>query len=248
MFAILIINAVIFVLVIGVIIKQTRHKLNRTMEKINKKVAFKLVTSIAGIMFLFGLTWLFGALTVTGFGSATASTAFQVLFVICNAFDGFYIFLFFCVFNKDARDLWIELLLCGRYKSKQLHSSQVKYASSGGIASLEKIKTGSSSLTYSNLASPISTKSGYNSSTDDLSKEARYTDIPLTSTAEQEKEKPLMAILENDLEIHETNVGTDQKDDLASLEVKEKALETSNNFEKQASSDKVNKEDLKMSC
>ena len=248
MFAILIINAVIFVLVIGVIIRQTRHKLNRTMEKINKKVAFKLVTSIAGIMFLFGLTWLFGALTVTGFGSATASTVFQVLFVICNAFDGFYIFLFFCVFNKDARDLWIELLLCGRYKSKQLHSSQVKYASSGGIASLEKIKTGSSSLTYSNLASPISTKSGYYSSTDDLSKEARYTDIPLTSTAEQEKEKPLMAILEKDLEIHETNVGTDQKDDLASLEVKEKALETSNNFEKQASSGKVNNEDLKMSC
>ena len=246
MFAILIINAVIFVLVIGVIIRQTRHKLNRTMEQINKKIAFKLVTSIAGIMFLFGLTWLFGALTVTGFGSATASTAFQVLFVICNAFDGFYIFLFFCVFNKDARDLWIELLLCGRYKSKQLHSSQVKYASSGGIASLEK--TGSSGLTNSNLASPISSKSEYNSSTDDHSKEMRYTDIPLTSAAEQEKEKPLMAILENDIEIHETNVGTDEKDDLASSEVKQKALETSNNFEKQASSGKVNKEDLKMSC
>ena len=115
----------------------------------NKKTVVRLVISIAGIMFLFGLTWLFGALTVTGFGSVTASFAFQVLFVICNAFQGFFIFLFFCVFNKDARDLWIELLSCGHYKSKPLHSSQAKYAT--GNAIFEKIKTTSSGLTNSNL-------------------------------------------------------------------------------------------------
>ena len=251
MFAILIINAVIFVLVIGVIIRQTRHKLNRTMEQINKKIAFKLVTSIAGIMFLFGLTWLFGALTVTGFGSATASTAFQVLFVICNAFQGFFIFLFFCVFNKDARDLWIELLSCGRYKSKPLHSSQVKYASSGGDATLEKIKTTSSGLTNSNLVSAISSKSGYTSSIDDNSKEERYTDIPLTSAAEQEKEIPSVVTFKDDPEIQETNVGTDQTDDLESSAVKEKeqVLETSKTPEEHASSEsEVNKEDLQTAC
>ena len=250
-FAILIVNVVIFVLVIGVIIRHTRNKLDRTKEQMNMKTAIRLVISIAGIMFLFGLTWLFGALTVTGFGSVTASFAFQVLFVICNAFQGFFIFLFFCVFNKDARDLWIELLSCGRYKSKPLHSSQAKYASSGGNATLEKIKTTSSGLTNSNLVSAISSKSGYNSSIDDLSKEERYTDIPLTSAAEQEKESPSVATIKDDPEIQETNIGTDQKDDLDSSEVKgkEQVLETSKNSEEHASSNsEINKEDLQTAC
>ena len=250
-FAILIINVVIFVLVTRVIIRHTRSKLDRANEQMKKRTAIRLIIGIAGIMLLFGLTWLFGALTVTGFGSATASTAFQVLFVICNAFQGFFIFLFFCVFNKDARDLWIKLLSCGRYKSKQLHSSQVKYASSGGTATSEKIKTTSGGLTSSNLVSAISSKSGYSSSIDDLSKEERYTDIPLTNTAEQEKEMPSVVTFKDDPEIQETNVGTDQKDDLESSEVKEKeqVLETCSPSEEHASSNsEVNKEDLKTAC
>ena len=247
-FAILIVNVVMFVLVIGVIIRHTRSKLVRTKEQMKKRTTIRLIISIAGIMFLFGLTWLFGALTVTGFGSATASFAFQVLFVICNAFQGFFIFLFFCVFNKDARDLWIELLSCGCYKSKQLHSSQVKYARSGGIATLETINTTSSGLTYSNL-SAISSKSGYSSSIDDLSKEERDTDIPLTNAAEQEKEMPSMVTFKGDPEIQETNVGTDQKDDLESSEVKEKEQVLETPSEEHASSNsEVGKEDLQTAC
>ena len=244
--AILIVNVVIFVLVIGVLIKHILDKLNRTKEQINIKTAIRLVISIAGVMFLFGLTWLFGALTVTGLRDTTASTAFQVLFVICNAFQGFFIFLFLCVFNKDARNLWLELLSCGHYKSKPLHSSQVKYAKSGGNATSEKIKTTSSGLTNSYLVSAVSSKSGYNLSIDDLSKEERCTDIskeerctdiPLTSAAEQETEKPSVVTFKDDPEIHETNVGADQKDDLELSEVKEKepVLETSGNSEEQVS-------------
>ena len=248
-FAILIINVVIFVLVTRVIIRHTRSKLDRANEQMKKRTAIRLIIGIAGIMLLFGLTWLFGALTVTGFGSATASTAFQVLFVICNAFQGFFIFLFFCVFNKDARDLWIKLLSCGHYKSKQLHSSQVKYASSGGTATLEKIKTTSGGLTSSNLVSAISSKSGYSSSIDDLSKEERYTDIPLTNTAEQEKEMPSVVTFKDDPEIQETNVGTDQKDDLESSEVKEKEQVLETPSEEHASSNsEVGKEELQTAC
>ena len=62
-FAILLINIVIFVLVIGVIIKQTRKKLDRTKEKMDMKTTIKVLIGIAGVMPLFGLTWLFGALT-----------------------------------------------------------------------------------------------------------------------------------------------------------------------------------------
>ena len=254
-FAILIVNVVIFVLVIRVIIRHTRSKLDRSRldrskldrikKQMKKKTAIRLFINTAGIMFLFGLTWLFGALTVTGFGSARASTAFQVLFVICNAFQGFFIFLFFCVFNKDARDLWIELLSCGRYKSKPLHSPQIKYATSGGNATFEKIKTTSSSLTYSNPLSAISSKSGYNSSTDDL----RYTDTPFTNAAEEE-EMPSVVTFKDDPEIQETNVGTDQKDDLESSEVKEKeqVLETSKTSEEHASSKSEVNKDLQTTC
>ena len=199
-----------------------------------KKTAIRLLINIASVMSLFGLTWLFGALTVTGFGSAAASIAFQLLFVIFNAFQGFFVFLFFCVFNKDARDLWIELLLHGHYKSKPLYSSQAKYSSSG---TRKKLKTSSTGLTDSNLTSATSSKTGYNSTTDDLVEDERYTDIPLTSVAGQDKEKPSVVTFKDDPEIYETNVGADKKIDLGSFEVKKKeqALEKSDNSEEHAS-------------
>ena len=60
-------------------------------------------------MTLFGLSWLFGALTVR-----EASVAFQFLFAIFNSFQGFFIFLFFCVLGSEARELWIQLICRGR--------------------------------------------------------------------------------------------------------------------------------------
>lgn len=74
--------------------------------------------SIIGIMSIFGLTWVFGALTVD-----KASLAFQIIFVILNSLQGFIIFLFFCVLGRDGRELWLETLFCGRYKSSHLHPS-----------------------------------------------------------------------------------------------------------------------------
>ena len=220
-------------MVISVLIKHTQKTLGRTKEQMTKKTAIRLLISIASVMSLFGLTWLFGALTVTGFGNATASIAFQALFVICNAFQGFFIFLFFCVFNKDARESWLEVFSCGRYHSKPLNPSQAKYSSS---ATRKKVKSSNTGLTDSNLTSATSSKTGYNSSTDDLIEDERYTDIPLTSVAEQE-EKPSVVTFKDDPEIYETNVGTDKKVDLGSSEVKKKeqVLEKGDNSEERAS-------------
>ena len=192
-FIILLFNTVIFIMVIVVLIKRTRNRLSRTKEQMNKKTIIRLLISIAGVMSLFGLTWLFGALTVTGFGDARASTAFQVLFVLLNAFQGFFICLFFGVLSKDARESWLELLsrAHGHYKSKSL---QTKYDSSGANNSQKKGKT---NLTNSNRTSAIPSKSdtsGYNVSTAGHSKEKSYTDVPLTSlhAEDQGKEKPSM--------------------------------------------------------
>ena len=153
------------------------------------KTIFRLLIGIAKLLFIFGLTWLFGALTVTGFGDARASTAFQVLFVICNAFQGFFIFLFFCVLSKDGRESWLVLLSCGRYNPKSLYPVQTMNARSGANATQNKSRTSSTGLTDSNLTSAISSKTGYDSSIDDCSKKERYTNMPLKAVAEQ-KEKP----------------------------------------------------------
>ena len=231
-FAILLFNVVIYVLVIGVIIKHTRNKLDHTEEQTNMKTIIRLLLGIAKLLFIFGLTWLFGALTVTGFGDARASTAFQVLFVICNAFQGFFIFLFFCVLSKDGRESWLVLLSCGHYKPKSLYPLQTKNGSSGLNATQEKFITSSKGLADSNLTSSISSKTGYDSGIGDCSKKERHTNLPLTSVAEQRKEKPSVMAFNNHPENHETNVSTDQKVDLGSFEVKEKEQvpERSNNY------------------
>ena len=187
-FAILLFNVVIFVLVIGVLIRNTLSH-SKTLKNGNGKITVRLLISITGVMFLFGLTWLFGALTVTGFGSSGASTAFQVIFVMLNAFQGFFIFLFFCVFSKDARESWLEVFTCGRYHSKYLHPSQAKYVSPG--APQKKVQTASTNSANSNLGTP---------STSNFSVE-RSSKIPLTSAAE-ENEKPA----EGSPEIHETEL------------------------------------------
>ena len=74
------------------------------------KATFKTLISIASVMLMFGLSWVFGALTISA-----ASEAFQWLFVIFNAFQGFFLFVFFCIIGQDAREEWIRFLTCGKY-------------------------------------------------------------------------------------------------------------------------------------
>ena len=69
-------------------------------------------------MFLFGLTWLFAILT---FSVTGLRETFQILFTLFNSFQGFFIFLFFCAINKEARESWKELLGSSR-QSELLHA------------------------------------------------------------------------------------------------------------------------------
>ena len=88
------------------------HKKFANKDHTNRKTVVRLMISTMGVMALFGLTWVFGALTVH-----EASTAFQFLFAIFNSLQGFFIFLFFCVFGKEGRELWLQMLCCGRKAS-----------------------------------------------------------------------------------------------------------------------------------
>ena len=153
-FTILIFNAVIFVVVIYILVKHAKRNISQAVKKEqgDKKITIRLLISVTGVMFLFGLTWVFGALTISD-----ASLVFQIFFVFFNAFQGFFIFLFFCVFSREARELWKETLSCGRYKSKLLHSSQARFTPSSGVTKKPK-NTLSSNLLATTLPKSVTSE------------------------------------------------------------------------------------------
>ena len=112
-------NCTVFIIIITVLVRhKQRNKITglKTSKTKERQSTIRLMISIAGIMLLYGLTWIFGALTID-----KASLSFQVLFVVFNSLQGFFIFLFFCVLGRDGRELWLEFLSCGHYKSSHLH-------------------------------------------------------------------------------------------------------------------------------
>ena len=110
-FLVLIFNFIIYILVIRVLIKLIldRNKRKSNKYSMTKTEAVKLLLSSVGIIFLFGLTWVFAVLTFISH-NAEFSFTLQFVFSFFNAFQGFYIFLFFVVLSSDAREEWRRLL------------------------------------------------------------------------------------------------------------------------------------------
>ena len=115
------------------------HKKFAGKGQANQKTAIRLTISTMGVMALFGLTWTFGILTVR-----EISTAFQFLFAIFNSLQGFFIFLFFCVFGKEGRELWLQVLCCGRKIPGFTATAQpnIKYNTPGKSLKPGSINTG----------------------------------------------------------------------------------------------------------
>lgn len=132
LFAMVLFNTIVFVMVTVVLVKHTRKKLAKDSIK-RKEVTqgtIKAIISVISVMFMFGVSWLFGALSVD-----RAAAFFQWPFVILNTMQGFVLFVFFCVVGKDARDEWINLLTCYRRKKKQKHSMATPSRASQGTKS-----------------------------------------------------------------------------------------------------------------
>ena len=103
-----------------VLVKHTRKKLAKDSNK-KKEVTqgtIKAIISVFSVMLMFGLSWLFGALSID-----QAAVFFQWPFIILNTLQGFFLFLFFCVIGKDAREEWLNLLSCYRRNKKQKQST-----------------------------------------------------------------------------------------------------------------------------
>ena len=96
--------------VICVLVKHYQNK-HCSRDQANQQTVILFTISIIVLMVFFGLIWVFGTLTVR-----QDSTVFLFPFAILNSLQGFFIFLFFCVFGKEGRELWLQVLCCRRRK------------------------------------------------------------------------------------------------------------------------------------
>ena len=96
-------NTVVFIVVITIIIK---HTVKRSIDHKKKTDSIQLMMNITSVFVLFGLTWIFGALTIM-----KAAPTFEIVFAILNSFQGFLIFIFFCVLKKEIRSSWGDTLM-----------------------------------------------------------------------------------------------------------------------------------------
>ena len=116
MLVVILFNVVIFVIVLSVLIKHSKKKIERakaSSDGSSRAATIRLLISIFSIMNLYGLTWLFAIFT---FGDHEGQRAFRILFAIFNSLQGFFMFVFFCVLGKEARDSWAKILCRGKLK------------------------------------------------------------------------------------------------------------------------------------
>ena len=116
LFLLTLMNAVMFVCITFIQLRYiccTRRQ--RTMDSKNDSKSknttgenFIIILKLWCILCLFGLTWLFGALTIT----ETASFIFSTLFAIFTSLQGFFIFVFLCVLSKDALRTYKHIICC----------------------------------------------------------------------------------------------------------------------------------------
>ena len=116
---ILIQNLIVLVLVLRGI-AQSREKKKAKQEK------FASVRIAFACSVLLGTTWIFGVLAI-----GDLRDIFQWLFCIFNSLQGFFIFIFYCLRNAEARKSWGRFLGLKGFERGQTDRSKSNYGSSG---------------------------------------------------------------------------------------------------------------------
>ena len=113
---------VLFVFIVVVVIRFVKRKKSKS-NSMDYKAIIRITLNIFGLMFLFGLTWLFAIFT---FSASGLRETFQLLFTVFNSLQGAFIFLFTCVLSPEARKGWRSMF--GSRKSA--HTKLSHYSSS----------------------------------------------------------------------------------------------------------------------
>ena len=161
---ILIFNLVIYILILRVLILHTLRKNKRQGKStMTPSEAVKLLLSFTGIMLLFGLTWIFGVFTFIS--EPGVSYALQFLFAFFNAFQGFFIFVFFVVLSSDSRAAWKSLLCPCLVKNEQETSkynlSSSKKAKATGTLSSSSYGVKSNTLNKESVMTKLADDNNY---------------------------------------------------------------------------------------
>ncbi|XP_077448327.1 uncharacterized protein LOC144068025 [Stigmatopora argus] len=100
-------NFIMFVVVLVQLVKIKRQNPHNSKHR----TAGKDVRSVVGLTILLGLTWGFAF-----FAWGPVNLAFMYLFAICNAFQGFFIFVFHCAVKDPVRRQWRAYLCFGKLR------------------------------------------------------------------------------------------------------------------------------------
>ena len=155
---IIFINTVIFIWVVVVVSRHTRDKAARMNTTINKQQILRMMISISGVLFLFGLTWLFFVLTISVPG---LRETFQILFTVFNSLQGFFVFAF--ILFTEGFSYWkAAFLSC--YKSNptqislQVNASWKNKSTDVSTLSKSKSETSHNTSTTDHIYSEVDTK------------------------------------------------------------------------------------------
>ncbi|XP_072051540.1 adhesion G-protein coupled receptor G6-like [Amphiura filiformis] len=88
--------------------EMTKEKRKKEEERKRKEIKKRVQRALA-ISSVLGLTWVFGLLSLT---HKDAALTFQILFCICNSFQGLFVFVMFCVLNQEVRKIWSNYPCC----------------------------------------------------------------------------------------------------------------------------------------
>lgn len=119
---ILFINTVVFGMVTKVIMKpkfKNKHQCSSAVSSVQVRGCFT-------VMVLLGVTWLFGPLAIN-----EMKIFFNYLFCILNSLQGFFIFVFRCLLNPEAKMAWVQLIKMGTLKKKKGPRKSVDSSSNG---------------------------------------------------------------------------------------------------------------------
>ncbi|XP_033099300.1 adhesion G-protein coupled receptor G2-like [Anneissia japonica] len=113
---ILIINSVIYIQIIRQLTCRRKVMKAKTDSIKMSELSVRVQNAIA-IMMLLGPTWIFGFLAIDA--SDTVRDLFQLIFCVCNSLQGFFVFILFCVRQRDVRDLWANFCCSAGEKPSQ---------------------------------------------------------------------------------------------------------------------------------
>ncbi|XP_033103177.1 adhesion G-protein coupled receptor G2-like [Anneissia japonica] len=128
----LIFNMVIFIMVFHSLSK-IRTNTNEVHIKKRKNKGMQMLQNGVSITTVLGLTWLVGF-----FAIGDASEIMLLLFCILNSFQGFIIFIMYCVRNKEVRTHWWTILRDLPVNAKRLRSFMTGEQHTGISSSLHK--------------------------------------------------------------------------------------------------------------